>query len=112
MTSSPGTHVERHERGEERVRAGRHPDAVPRPHVVGHLLLEGRHLRADDEVLALEDPVDGLADLVLDRRVLRLEIEQRHLHRVVPPSASGWTRSPSIEYPHWQSGRRPGGRLP
>src|SRR5262249_13267091 len=108
--AAPGPHVEPHERGLEPVRARRHPDPVPRPDVVGYRLLERRDLRAHDELLGLEDAVDGLTHLIPDRRVLRLEIEQRYLHRAVSSSVSGWTRSPSLEYPHWQSGQTP--RLP
>ena len=102
-----GADLERHERGEERVGARRHPDPVPRADVVRHGLLEDRYLRAHDELLGLEHAVDGLADLVLDRRVLGLEIEQRDLHRVGLLSANGSTRSPSIVYWRWQSGQAP-----
>src|SRR4029453_14508684 len=97
----------RHERGQERIGAGRHPDPVSRSDVVRHRSFESRHLRAHDELLALQHPVDGLAELVLDRRVLRLEIEQRHLHSTLPVSPRGCTWSPSIEYRRRQSGQTP-----
>ena len=71
--------VQRHERDEQGVRAGRHADRVAAPAVCGDGLLERLHLRAQDELLRLQHAVDGLAELVAQRRVLRLEVQQRHL---------------------------------
>jgi hypothetical protein len=76
----PGVHAEGHQGRQERVRSGGHPDAVPHSDVVRDRLLEGCHLGSQGELLALQDAVDGLAYLLSDRGVLRLEIGRRDAH--------------------------------
>ena len=43
---------------------------------LGDLLLEGRDLRPHDEVLALDDVAEHRLDLVADRGVLGLQVEE------------------------------------
>ena len=54
------------------------PIASRHAEVRGQLALERLDLRAEDEALAVADARDRREDLVADRPVLRLEIEQRH----------------------------------
>ena len=45
-----------------------------------HFRLERRHFGAEDEVLRITDTIDGCADLIADRRVLRLQVQERDFH--------------------------------
>ena len=79
---------ERHHRGQQRVGAGRHGDGFGDLEVLRKLALERNDLRAEDEALTVADPCDGGENLLPERQVLGLEIQQWHprhrprLHRI------------------------------
>jgi hypothetical protein len=52
--------------------------------VLRSLLLEGLDLRAEDEPPRVEDVGDSLLQLVLERRVLRLDVNERDLRHGAP----------------------------
>ena len=55
--------------------------ASPALELADELALERVDFGTEDEPLAVADPREGREDLVADRRVLRLEIQQRHTGR-------------------------------
>ena len=79
MTSSPGTDLERVEREHDRVGAVGDADRVLDAEVRGGLLLEGADVRAEDEPAGVENLGDSLLQLVQQRRVLRLDVNERDL---------------------------------
>ena len=91
--------AERHHRGQQRVGAGRHRDRFGDLEMRRKLALERIDLRAEDEALAVADPGDGGENLLAERQILRLEIQQRHprhrprLHRMTISGAPHSGRS-------------------
>ena len=83
-----GADAERHQRQQQRVGTGRHRDRVADAELRGELALERVHLGPHDEALAVADARDRGENLVAQRPVLRLEIEQRNGHRVVIVAAA------------------------
>ena len=79
-----GPDLERVERDHERVGAVRDPDRVLDAEVRGGLLLEGLDLRAEDEPPRVEDVGDSLLQLLQQRRVLRLDVNERDLRHAAP----------------------------
>ena len=77
-------HVQSVERDHQRVRPVRDPDRMCDTEVRGGLLLEGAHVRAEDEPPRVEDFGDSLLQLVQQRRVLRLDVNQRDLRHGGP----------------------------
>ncbi len=73
--------LQRHERQQQRIRAGRDADAVATLAVGGDGGLQLFDRGAEDEPLAGADLVDDGLDLSFERLVLGLQIKQRHLHR-------------------------------
>ena len=76
MTSSPGPDSFGHQRHQQRVAAGRNPDGMFAAAIRGQQLLALGDGRPENEVLALQHGIDGLTDLLADRRVLGLQVEQ------------------------------------
>ena len=76
-----GADLERHEREQQRIGARGDADAVAALAVGGDGRLELLDRGPEDEVLARTDLRDRGLDLRLQRLVLRLQIQQRHLHR-------------------------------
>ena len=74
------TDPEGHQREQDRVGARRHSDGVRHAEHPGQLALERLDLRPHDEPLAVAHARDGGEDLVAERSVLRLQIEQRDVH--------------------------------
>jgi hypothetical protein len=72
----PGT--QRAKREHQRVGPGGDRDAVPRLARGGELLLELRHFRPAYERARAQDATPGAEDLVVQRRVLLGQVEQRH----------------------------------
>ena len=70
------TDLQRLEGEDERVRAVRHADGMRNTEEGGGLVLEGLHLRAEDEPPRLEDGGEPLLELVDERRVLRLRVHE------------------------------------
>ena len=66
--------LERVQDEDERVRPVRDADRLAHAEVARGLLLEGAHVRPEDELPALEDAVDRLLDPGQERRVLRLDV--------------------------------------
>ena len=86
-----GTDVERHQRREERVGAGRHADRVRHAEPCGELAFERLDFGAEDEALAVAHARDGREHFVAKRRVLRGEIEKRHVHGLTTTAGTdGW----------------------
>ena len=79
-----GPDPERVERDHERVRAVRDADRVLDSEVRGGLFLEGLDVRAEDEPARVENVGDSLLQLVQQRRVLRLDVNQRDLRHGGP----------------------------
>ncbi len=75
---------ERVEREDERVRPVRDADRVLDAEVGRRLLLEGADVRAEDEPAGVEDLGDSLLQLVQQRRVLRLDVNERDLSHGEP----------------------------
>ena len=75
------TDVERHQRKQQRVGAGRDADAVTGIRVGRDLLLELDDLRPEYEVLGSTEIADCGLDGRFQRRVLRAQVEQRNLHQ-------------------------------
>ena len=71
-----GANPERHQGQQHGIGAGRHGDRVPDPEHPRQLLLERVDFGPHDEPLAVGDARHGSEDLVAQRPVLRLEIEQ------------------------------------
>jgi hypothetical protein len=69
-----------HERHENGVSAGRHPDRVRDPESRGHFGLQLFHLRAHHELLGIADARHRRQHFVADGRILKLKIEQWNLH--------------------------------
>ena len=67
------------EREHDRIGAVRDADRVLDAEVRRGLLLEGAHVRAEDEPARVEDLGDSLLQLVQQRRVLRLDVNERDL---------------------------------
>ena len=67
--------VERHQRDQQGVRAGRDTDRVGGTAERGDLLLQRADFRAEDEVLRFDHAVHGGAHFIANGYVLRLEIE-------------------------------------
>ena len=76
-----GADAEPHQREQERIGAGGHPDRVRDAAVGGGGGFEGRHVATQDELLRSANPGDACGDFCGQRRVLWLEIEQGHRHR-------------------------------
>ena len=74
-----GLDVEGHQREQQRVGAGRHRDRVADAEHPRHLVLERGDLGAHDEPLAVADARDRRENLVAQRAVLRVQVEQRNL---------------------------------
>ena len=55
------------------------PEDTPTASVTFDLALHGLDLGAEDEVLGLDDALNGGGDIGADSRMLRLEIEKRHM---------------------------------
>ncbi len=70
--------VERHERQQQRVGAGRDGDRVADAEHQGQLAFERGDLGAHDEALAVADPFDRGENLGAKRAVLRMKVQQRH----------------------------------
>ena len=99
ITSVAGLDVERHQRQQQRVGARRHGDRVADAEQRRELLLERVDLGAHDEALAVGHAGHRGENLVADRPMLRLEIEQRNLHRQhSTPTAIGFG-CPAITLP-------------
>ena len=75
---------ERVEREDERVRPVRDADRVLDAEVGRRLLLEGADVRAEDEPAGVEDLGDSLLQLLQQRRVLRLDVNERDLSHCEP----------------------------
>ncbi len=75
-----GTDAERHQRGEDRVGAGRHADGVRDVELSGDFALERFDFGAENEALAVAHARDGREHFVAKRRVLRGEIKKWYLH--------------------------------
>ena len=73
--------IQRHQRDEQRIGAGRHGDRVIDFEQFAELHLKGVDFGPHDEPLAVADARNRREHLVADRRVLGLQVEQRHLHR-------------------------------
>ncbi len=69
-----------HHRDEQGVGARRHADGVFDVQQRGQLALEALDLGAHDEALAVADTRHDVEDLLADRPVLRLQVQQRHVH--------------------------------
>ena len=65
-----------HHRHQQRVGARRHAQGVAHLEVVGELALEGDDLVAHDAALAVADAGDDVEELLAQRTVLRLEVEE------------------------------------
>ena len=78
-----GLDVEHHQREQHGVGARRQRDGMAHAEHRGELVLERVDLRAHDEPLAVRDARHRLENLVADRPVLGLEVEQRDLHRAL-----------------------------
>ena len=76
----PRPDPERVEDEDERVGAVRDADRPPHAEVVGRFLLERVEVGAADELASLEDLVELRAERVHERRVLRLDVNQRDRH--------------------------------
>jgi hypothetical protein len=76
-----GTDAERHERDDQRVGSRRHADGVSDADRGRDLVLQRLDLRTTDEALAVTDAGDRRKDVVAQRTVLLLQIEQRDVHR-------------------------------
>ncbi len=76
-----GPDVQRHQRREHRVGAGRQADGVRRVQVRFQLALEAFDLGPHDEALAVADSGHRLEQGLPQRRVLCLEVEQRDGHK-------------------------------
>ncbi len=74
---------ERHQRDENRVRAGAHAEGVLRPGELRQRALEPVDFRPEDKVTRAQHAQEGLVQFRLQRAVLRLEIEQIHVHRAI-----------------------------
>ncbi len=72
--------VERHQRDEQRVGAGRDADSEGRLRVGRDLFFELRDVRSENEALRVADLADGRFDLGAQRRVLPFQIQQRDFH--------------------------------
>ncbi len=83
MTSCPGPNVERHQRQQQGVGTGGDADAKCALAVGSDVLLKLRDLSPENESLAGADLFDGRQRLGLERGVLRLQVQQRYLHRGV-----------------------------
>src|SRR5581483_12031931 len=75
-----GAEVEGHQRKQQRIRAGGDADPEAALTQGGDIRLELLHGRSENEVLAGADPGDGGLDLLGQRLVLRLQIQQRNLY--------------------------------
>ena len=85
------------ERENERVGAVRHADRVRHAQIGGRLALERLDLRPEDEATRLEDLGEALLELGDERRVLRLDVDERdHDRPSVPgrPPGSAQARPP------------------
>ena len=71
---------ERVEDEHDRVGAVRDPDRLGNAEVLGRLGLEGRDVRPEDELAALEHVGERLLQCGNERRVLRFDVDQRDLH--------------------------------
>ena len=74
------TDAERVEDEHDRVGAVGDADRLGDAEVLGRLRLEGRDVRPEDELAALEHVGEGLLQLRDQRRVLRLDVDERDLH--------------------------------
>ena len=72
--------AENHEGDEERVGAGREADGELRLAVLREVALEVIDALAEDEVLRGVNLFGDAEDLLAERRVLQLEVEQRNGH--------------------------------
>ena len=78
MTSSPGPMPSAISTARMRVRAGGDGNRLGHSELGRQLTLERLDLGAHDEPLAVADPRDRCQQLVAQRPILRLEIEERH----------------------------------
>ena len=78
ITSSPGADLERVEDEHDRVGAVRDADRLGHAEVLGRLLLERLDVRPEDELAVLEHLGEGLLELRDERRVLRLDVNERN----------------------------------
>ena len=72
--------AERVEDEDERVRPVGDADGVADAEVGGGLLLEGAHLRAEDESAGVDDLSEAVLQLLDERRVLRPDVDERNGH--------------------------------
>ena len=72
---------ERVEHDHDRVGPVRDADRLGHAEVLGGLALELRDVRPEDEAAVLEDGREGLLQLRDERRVLRLDVDERDLHQ-------------------------------
>src|SRR5262249_46219264 len=73
-----GSGPDRHESDEQRIRAGGYPDSKTRMTEGCYLFLQRFHFGPQYEMLGLDNPLDRLADVRPDSRVLGFQIEQRY----------------------------------
>ena len=72
--------VEGHQRQQQRVRTGTNANAVCRLAILGAGFFQRGDVRAEDEHLRIADALDGCHDFRLQRRKLRLQVQQGDSH--------------------------------
>ena len=80
ITSSPRPIAESVEDDDDRIRPVGDTDRLGHLEIVGRLALEGRNVRAEDELPALEHVGEGLLELRNERLVLSLDVDESDLH--------------------------------
>ncbi len=105
--------AKRHHRGQQGVRAGRHPDGLPHLQHLGEFPLEAVDLGTANEPLAVADPGDGGEDFFSNGLVLGLEIQQGHTcdyrrHRFSTPK-EGFAEERGTHMLHGATTRWPAG---
>jgi hypothetical protein len=75
-----GPDIQRHQREQQRIRAGGHADGVRRAQVRAQVLLEVAHRLTQHEGLRAYDLRHCLVDLRRDPLVLSLQVDQRDFH--------------------------------
>jgi hypothetical protein len=81
--------VEGSQRKEERIGAAGAAHGVPALGELRDLGLELPHLRTHDEALARDDGLDRAVHVVLDRAVLRHQVQQGYVHGVLIRCSAG-----------------------
>ena len=89
ITSSPGADLHRLEREHERIGAVGDADRVGHAEIGGRLALERLDLGTEDEAAGLEHLGEALLQLRDQRRVLRLDVDERNHDRIECSDGSG-----------------------